>query len=159
MATAGDHVAVDPESRLVVRLVVGKRTAGATHELVGDFHRRTGGRVMRLMTSDEYPVYEAAIRATYGVAGGDAHPAGRHGAVFELLDARPAALRGAPGRGRVGGAADAAQTPTRTSGGGPKRSWGAWSDSRCAHRRALTRACRARGVADVTSPEQTVEGG
>ena len=57
---------MDPESRLVVRLVVGKRTAGATHELVGDFHRRTGGRVMRLMTSDEYPVYEAAIRATYG---------------------------------------------------------------------------------------------
>jgi IS1 family transposase len=57
---------LDPESRLVVSLVVGKRTEDATHELVGDFHRRTGGRVMRLMTSDEYPVYEAAIRATYG---------------------------------------------------------------------------------------------
>ena len=59
-------MALDPESRLVVSLVVGKRTEDATHELVGDFHRRTGGRVMRLMTSDEYPVYEAAIRATYG---------------------------------------------------------------------------------------------
>jgi IS1 family transposase len=61
-----DHVALDPEHRLVVSLMVGKRTEDATHELVGDFHRRTGGRVMRLMTSDEYPVYEAAIRATYG---------------------------------------------------------------------------------------------
>ena len=57
---------MDPENRLVVSLVVGKRTEDATHALVGDFHRRTGGRVMRLMTSDEYPVYEAAIRATYG---------------------------------------------------------------------------------------------
>jgi IS1 family transposase len=59
-------VALDPESRLVVSLVVGKRTEEATHQLVRDFHRRTGGRVMRLMTSDQYPVYEAAIRATYG---------------------------------------------------------------------------------------------
>jgi len=61
-----DHVALDPESRLVVSLVVGKRTEDATHELVRDFHRRTGSRVMRLMTSDEYPVYASAIRATYG---------------------------------------------------------------------------------------------
>ena len=57
---------MDPESRLVVSLVVGKRTAEATHALVRDFRRRTGGRVMRLMTSDEYPVYEDAIRAAYG---------------------------------------------------------------------------------------------
>lgn len=46
--------------------VVGKRTEEATHTLVADFHRRTGGRVMRLMTSDEYPAYPAAIRAAYG---------------------------------------------------------------------------------------------
>jgi IS1 family transposase len=59
-------VALDPESRLVVSLVVGKRTEEATHELVRDFHRRTGGRIMRLMTSDEYPVYATAIRETYG---------------------------------------------------------------------------------------------
>ena len=55
-------MALDPEHRLVVGLVVGKRTEDATHELVSDFHRRTAGRVMRLMTSDEYPVYESAIR-------------------------------------------------------------------------------------------------
>jgi IS1 family transposase len=61
-----DHVALDPETRLVVSLVVGKRTADATHALVGDFRRRTGNRVMRLMTSDEYPAYEEAIREAYG---------------------------------------------------------------------------------------------
>jgi len=59
-------VALDPESRLVVSLVVGKRTEDSIHALVGDFHRRTGGRVMRLMTSDEYPAYATAIRATCG---------------------------------------------------------------------------------------------
>ena len=50
----------------MVSLVVGKRTAAATRAVVQDFHRRTGGRVMRLMTSDEYPIYVEAIRATYG---------------------------------------------------------------------------------------------
>jgi IS1 family transposase len=61
-----DHTALDPESRLVVSLVVGKRTAEAVSEVVQDSHRRTGGRVMRLMTSDEYPAYVDAIRSTYG---------------------------------------------------------------------------------------------
>lgn len=61
-----DHVALDPESRLVISLAVGKRTADATHALVRDFRRRTGSRVMRLMTSDEYPAYEEAIRDAYG---------------------------------------------------------------------------------------------
>jgi IS1 family transposase len=61
-----DHVALDPESRLVVSLVVGKRTEESTHALVRDFHQRTGGRAMSLMTSDEYPVYVEAIRETYG---------------------------------------------------------------------------------------------
>jgi IS1 family transposase len=59
-------VALDPETRLVVSVVVGKRTAEATHARVRDFRRRTGGRVMRLMTSDEYPVYAEAIRDAYG---------------------------------------------------------------------------------------------
>lgn len=61
-----DHVALDPESRSVVSLVVGKRTAEATQELVRDFHRRTGGRIPRRIPSDEYPVYADAIRTTYG---------------------------------------------------------------------------------------------
>jgi hypothetical protein len=45
---------------------VGKRTTEATHTLVRDFRRRTGNRVIRLMTSDEYPVYEDAIREADG---------------------------------------------------------------------------------------------
>lgn len=61
-----DHVALDPESRLVVSLVVGKRTAEATHELVRDFRRRTGGRILRRITSDEYPVSAEAIHTAYG---------------------------------------------------------------------------------------------
>jgi hypothetical protein len=59
-------VALDPESRLVVRRVVGKRTAEATHERVADVRRRTGGRLPWLITSDEYPVYADAIRTAYG---------------------------------------------------------------------------------------------
>ena len=31
-----------------------------------DFHRRTGGRLMNLMTSDENPAYAEAIREVYG---------------------------------------------------------------------------------------------
>jgi hypothetical protein len=61
-----DHIALDSETRLVVSSVVGKRTAEATHALVRDLRRRTGNRVMRLMTSDEYPVYAGAIRDAYG---------------------------------------------------------------------------------------------
>ena len=33
---------------------------------MAEFHRRTGGRTMDLMTSDGYPAYEAAILHTYG---------------------------------------------------------------------------------------------
>ena len=51
---------------MVVSLVVGKRTAEAVSEVVRDFRRRTGSRVMRLITSDEYPAYPDAIRAAYG---------------------------------------------------------------------------------------------
>ena len=39
-----DHVALDPDHRLVVCVVPGKRTAESTGALVGEFHRRTSGR-------------------------------------------------------------------------------------------------------------------
>jgi IS1 family transposase len=61
-----DHVALDPEHRLVVSVVTGRRTAEPTHLLVEDFHRRTGGRLMNLMTSDEHPAYAEAILEVYG---------------------------------------------------------------------------------------------
>jgi hypothetical protein len=50
----------------VVSLVVGRRSEGLTLLLVEDFHRRTQGRLMDRMTSDEYPAYAWAIREVYG---------------------------------------------------------------------------------------------
>jgi len=61
-----DHVALDPEHRLVVSVVVGHRTEDSSQRLVEDFHQRTGGRLMNLMTSDENPAYAEAILLTYG---------------------------------------------------------------------------------------------
>ena len=53
-----DHVAFDPEHRLVVSVVPGKRTTENLQKLVEDFKRRTGGRIMDLITTDEYRVRE-----------------------------------------------------------------------------------------------------
>lgn len=50
----------------MVSLVPGKRTRTNLHQLVADFHRRTEGRRMRLMTSDEYKAYRDAILEAYG---------------------------------------------------------------------------------------------
>src|SRR3954454_16798069 len=41
-----DHVAIDAESRLVVSVVPGERTAESVVAVVEDFKRRTGGRLM-----------------------------------------------------------------------------------------------------------------
>jgi IS1 family transposase len=62
-----DHVAFDAEHRLVVSVVPGKRTEEKVQQLIKDFKERTGGRIMDLMTSDEYPAYQAAIVEAYGV--------------------------------------------------------------------------------------------
>ena len=61
-----DHVALDPEHRLVVSVVTGKRTAEKTVALVRDFHRRTSGRLMGLITTDEDAPYRGAILKVYG---------------------------------------------------------------------------------------------
>jgi IS1 family transposase len=61
-----DHVALDAESRLVVSVVPGERTAENVVAVVEDFKRRTGGRMMDLITTDGYPAYEQAILAAYG---------------------------------------------------------------------------------------------
>jgi hypothetical protein len=50
-----------------VRVVPGKRTDEKVHRLVQDFKGRTGGRLMNLMTSDEYPAYATAIFEAYAV--------------------------------------------------------------------------------------------
>src|SRR4051812_45743979 len=61
-----DHVALDPEHKLVVAVVPGERTVESTEALVAEFRRRTGGRLMALMTGDDYPAYETAILHAYG---------------------------------------------------------------------------------------------
>jgi IS1 family transposase len=61
-----DHVAFDPEHRLVVSVVPGKRTSENTRRLVRDFKERTKGRIMNLITTDEYAVYETEILEAYG---------------------------------------------------------------------------------------------
>jgi hypothetical protein len=50
----------------VVSLVVGRQAEGLTLLLVEDFHRRTEGRLMDRMTSDENPAYAWAIQEVYG---------------------------------------------------------------------------------------------
>jgi IS1 family transposase len=62
-----DHVAFDPEHRLVVSVVPGKRTEEKVQQLVRDFKERTGGRLMNLLTSDEYAPYKGAIFAAYAL--------------------------------------------------------------------------------------------
>jgi IS1 family transposase len=59
-------VALDPESRLVLAVVPGARDAEAVEEVIGEVKDRTGGRVLELVTSDDYPAYETALLEAYG---------------------------------------------------------------------------------------------
>jgi IS1 family transposase len=61
-----DHVAYDPEHRLVISVIPGKRTAKNVDKLVADFKKRTDGHIMNLITSDEYKPYKKAILKAYG---------------------------------------------------------------------------------------------
>ena len=63
---AWDHVVIDAESRLVISVVPGERTAQSVVAVVEDFKRRTGGRPMDLITTEGYPAYEDAILQAYG---------------------------------------------------------------------------------------------
>jgi hypothetical protein len=59
-------VALDAESRLVLAVVPGTRDAEAVEAVVGAVKDRTGGRVLDLATSDNYPTYETALLNAYG---------------------------------------------------------------------------------------------
>lgn len=63
-----DHTAVDPESRLLLALVPGKRDGPTCQRLIRQVRDRTGGRADLLLTSDEHAPYETAIRKVYGVS-------------------------------------------------------------------------------------------
>jgi IS1 family transposase len=62
-----DHVAIDPEHRLVLAIIPGKRTAENTVKIIVEVKERTGGRTDLLITTDEYPSYHVAIKEVYGV--------------------------------------------------------------------------------------------
>src|SRR5436309_13108428 len=57
-----DHTAVDPESRLLLALVPGKRDGPTCQRLIRQVRTRTGGRADVLLTSDEQAPYETANR-------------------------------------------------------------------------------------------------
>lgn len=60
-----DHTAVDAESRLLISLVPGKRTAENCVKLIEDMKKRMGGRTDILITSDEHAPYTSAIEQVY----------------------------------------------------------------------------------------------
>jgi hypothetical protein len=55
-------MAIDAESRLVLVVVPGARDVEAVEQVVGETKKRTGGRILDLATSDEYPAYKTALR-------------------------------------------------------------------------------------------------
>ena len=59
-------MALDPETRLVLAVVPGARDAESVEEVVDEVKDRTGGRVLDLVTSDDYPAYETALLNAYG---------------------------------------------------------------------------------------------
>ena len=60
-----DHVALDAQSRLVLSVVVGKRTEANACQVVHEVRERTDGRPLDLITTDEYPAYASALAAVY----------------------------------------------------------------------------------------------
>ena len=59
-------MAIDPESRLVLAVVPGPRDVEAVEQVVDEVKDRTGGRVLDLVTSDEYSAYRTALLNAYG---------------------------------------------------------------------------------------------
>lgn len=62
-----DYVAYDPENKLVISVVPGKRNAENARKVVGELKKRTGGRLLDLIVTDEYKPYKEAILYNYGV--------------------------------------------------------------------------------------------
>lgn len=61
-----DFVALDPDSRLVLAVVVGKRLLDHAVELLDEVKRRLAGKAPQLITSDELSAYETAIVEVFG---------------------------------------------------------------------------------------------
>jgi IS1 family transposase len=61
-----DHVAFDPEHRLVLSVVNGKRSQFHVRLLLGNVKRIMNDRVPRLITTDEFRAYKTEILRAYG---------------------------------------------------------------------------------------------
>jgi hypothetical protein len=72
-----DHVAIDPEHKLVLAVVPGARSEEDAAALVAEVEARLGGAAPDLLTSDEYPAYGTAVRETFGVPAPPARRPGR----------------------------------------------------------------------------------
>jgi hypothetical protein len=60
-------VILDPQTKLIISLVVGRRHADTVVQVFADFYGRTDGALPELITTDGYAVYEPVILDTYGV--------------------------------------------------------------------------------------------
>jgi IS1 family transposase len=60
-----DHVAYDPEHRLVLAVVPGSRSIENAEAIVQEVKDRLPGGPPELMTSDEYPAYRSAIEVVF----------------------------------------------------------------------------------------------
>jgi hypothetical protein len=60
-----DHVAYDPEHKLVLAVVPGARVAESVEEVVAEVQDRLDEQPPELMTSDEYAAYETVIATTF----------------------------------------------------------------------------------------------
>jgi IS1 family transposase len=60
-----DHVALDPEHKLILAVVPGARTEANARAIVAEVKRRVGSDPPPLMTSDEYPAYATVIEEIF----------------------------------------------------------------------------------------------
>jgi transposase-like protein len=60
-----DHVAFDPEHKLVLAVVPGARTEENARAVVTEVKRRVNCDPPPMMTSDEYPAYATAIEEVF----------------------------------------------------------------------------------------------
>jgi IS1 family transposase len=60
-----DHVAYDPEHKLVLAVVPGARVSESVEEVVAEVKNRLDEQPPALMTSDEYSAYETVIATTF----------------------------------------------------------------------------------------------
>jgi len=87
-----DHVAYDPEHKLVLAVVPGARVTESVVEVVTEVKDRLDGRPPTLAISDEYPVYETVIDEVFSqpvVAPRESPRPGRPGLLPGRLSERP----------------------------------------------------------------------